>query len=929
MIHALTSLSPTAANEARQKACILSWHAAGLHPISFNHPTEIPALRSAYDIELVPVAETTEAIFRRPFVPIRTMLRHAEDKDSSVLLINADIELQLLPWELERLRLVADEGLCYFVRHNHDGDPRRAKRELLGIDAFLLHGRHASLFPDSFLSMGQPLWDYWLPHMFAAARRPVFAVEYPAAFHLNHQRRWSNSEWHRCALEFGRVTGALGADRSVSGCAAMSRRIRLGFDRERVSVPQKPTPIRDWVMRRFGGREPKVFMELGSHQGTDTAWLAELPGVVVHAFEPDPRNEQPSRPNVICNRAAIAERDGRTPFILSRTGWNHEWTYSSSTRAPKHHLERYPVSFGETIEVEAVSLDSYKQRHRLDVVDFIWADIQGAEGDMARGGRELLSRTRYLYTEYSNEELYEGQATLPELLGLLPGFRVVELYENDVLLENTALARAAKAPSRPKFDADDAPPTQHEAEEHAVISTSGEGEPLVTCIMPTFNRRAYVRQAIHYFQRQDYPNLELLVLDDGTDPVGDCMPQDPRVRYARVEGKHTIGAKRNMACQAARGEIIAHWDDDDWYPAGRIRSQVKALEEGGTALCGTSQEYFYAPKVDRAWLYRWRGVGRMLVGSSLLYRKNAWARSPFPDIQLGEDVHFVRAFPGPCCDLADPRLGIGIIHPGNTSRKVVRGAGWSPGVAADLRTLLGEDLEFYRSWPLVSCVMPTFNRGSFVPLSIRNFLQQDYPNKELLIVDDGTEPVAAAAEGAASVRYFRLPMRQSIGYKRNFACAEARGEIIAHWDDDDWYGPDRLRRQVAPIAVNAADVTGLESRFVLELSSGSFWSAGRELHRRPFVGDVNSRTLVFRKAIWSAGVRYPNTSLSEDGAFLQHAVRRGRRLARITNDGDFVYVRHGGNTRRFELGDSWLRVEQPASFTPETLADYTTAAGGA
>ena len=77
---------------------------------------------------------------------------------------------------------------------------------------------------------------------------------------------------------------------------------------------------------------------------------------------------------------------------------------------------------------------------RIDTVDFIWADVQGAEGDMIRGGLRVLSRTRYLYTEWSDDELYEGQATLTEILRLLPDFRVVELWSDDVLLENTRLA---------------------------------------------------------------------------------------------------------------------------------------------------------------------------------------------------------------------------------------------------------------------------------------------------------------------------------------------------------------------------------------------------------------------------------------------------------------------------------------------------------
>ncbi|HWF90349.1 MAG TPA: glycosyltransferase, partial [Pyrinomonadaceae bacterium] len=86
--------------------------------------------------------------------------------------------------------------------------------------------------------------------------------------------------------------------------------------------------------------------------------------------------------------------------------------------------------------------------------------------------------------------------------------------------------------------------------------------PLVSCIMPTYNRRLFVPQAIRCFLRQDYPNLELLVVDDGPNPVADCVPESDRIRYIRLDNRATVGAKRNLACEQARGEFIVHWDDD-------------------------------------------------------------------------------------------------------------------------------------------------------------------------------------------------------------------------------------------------------------------------------------------------------------------------------------------------------------------------------
>jgi FkbM family methyltransferase len=442
-IFALTSLSPAPNRVEVQRLALQSWREAGLQVRSFNHPSEITRLAALYPAEYVPQETTSIREFGRHCIPIHAMLQWAAAQNAPILIINSDIELRLAAWELKRMRRLADGGIGCFIRYNHDGNRTRASREPSGIDAFLLHSRDAALFAESSLSMGQPYWDYWLPYTMAINGRPLFVVEHPVTFHRNHSQQWSWEAWHRCALEFDRVVTALGEDRSFKACMAMASRVRQFIQRESAVIPPQPGAIRPWVERTFSYPGSKTFLELGAHTGSDTTWMAAIPGVTLHAFEPDPRNHPPALANVTPHRAAIAGRDGSAPFILSKHGWGMEWTYSSSIKPPKNHLQHYPVTFGESIEVQAVTLDSVCREWGLGAIDFIWADIQGAEAEMIRGGRKTLERTRYLYTAYSDEEMYENQATLPEILEKLAGFRVAELWPEDVLLENRLLAGAS------------------------------------------------------------------------------------------------------------------------------------------------------------------------------------------------------------------------------------------------------------------------------------------------------------------------------------------------------------------------------------------------------------------------------------------------------------------------------------------------------
>jgi glycosyltransferase involved in cell wall biosynthesis len=460
------------------------------------------------------------------------------------------------------------------------------------------------------------------------------------------------------------------------------------------------------------------------------------------------------------------------------------------------------------------------------------------------------------------------------------------------------------------------------------------GEPLVSCIMPTFNRRAFVPRAVDCFLAQDYANLELIVVDDGSDPIADLLPPDPRIRYVRLGERTSVGAKRNVACESARGEIVVHWDDDDWYPPWRVRVQAAALRARGGDVCGSSVVYYLDAARNRAFSYRYSGARPWVGGNTLAYRREVWAANRFADVQVGEDLQFVWRVPAArVIDLREPSLCIASVHAENVSPKETTGPFWWPEDFERVHAVIDAALPASppAGLPLVSCIMPTFNRRRFVPLALARFAEQTYPNRELVIVDDGTDAVEDLVAGEPGVRYLRLPRRKTIGAKRNLACAEARGEIVAHWDDDDWYSRERLERQAAPILRGEADVTGLENRFVLQMPVGRFWTTDPKLHRSMFVCDVHGGTLVYRRAIWSGGVRYPEVDLAEDAAFVRDAVARRHRLVRLDNGGTFVYVRHGSNAWKFDAGTfldpaGWSETAPPSGFTETCLRAYLSAA---
>ena len=225
---------------------------------------------------------------------------------------------------------------------------------------------------------------------------------------------------------------------------------------------------------------------------------------------------------------------------------------------------------------------------------------------------------------------------------------------------------------------------------------------------------------------------------------------------------------------------------------------------------------------------------------------------------------------------------------------------------------------------LVSCVMPTADRPRWAAQAIAYFHRQSHSDRELVIVDDGAVDLRVELGELLdhpAITHVRLPARASIGAKRNVGTQRARGEVVVHWDDDDWYGPDRLSRQVAPLLDGSAEISGLRDALWFDVEGWRFRRPTPEAHRQLFVEDLHGGTLAFCRRVWDQGVRYPDLSLAEDAWFVRTAVRRGARLARLPATGVYLYVRHGSNSWQlppaYERPGGWDAVAEP----PELAAD--------
>jgi glycosyltransferase involved in cell wall biosynthesis len=164
---------------------------------------------------------------------------------------------------------------------------------------------------------------------------------------------------------------------------------------------------------------------------------------------------------------------------------------------------------------------------------------------------------------------------------------------------------------------------------------------LVSCILPTRNRRAMAAMAIASYLSQDWDEKELVVADDGADAIYDLVADLPNVTYLRLPTQPTLSHKQNAAIRAARGQVICHFYDDCWSAPGRVRDQVnRLLKTPGAKVSGYNSCMFWDEVEQRA--SRYVHTACYSWGPLLCYGREWALHNPWPEhIAWCEDEKFV------------------------------------------------------------------------------------------------------------------------------------------------------------------------------------------------------------------------------------------------------------------------------------------------
>lgn len=219
----------------------------------------------------------------------------------------------------------------------------------------------------------------------------------------------------------------------------------------------------------------------------------------------------------------------------------------------------------------------------------------------------------------------------------------------------------------------------------------------------------------------------------------------------------------------------------------------------------------------------------------------------------------------------------------------------------------------------VSVITPTRGRSQHLSTLLQTFAAQSHADKELLIFDDSAQPdehVLSVCSTDPTIRYFHSPHPISTGMKRNRLIDESTGDVIMHFDDDDFYAPGYIERMLE--LLGEKDFFTLSGWFAWSVADRMFtyWDTGVTgvihymLTPRATCKVVKGETLreamsrnmwgygfsyVYRKAV-HAHARFPDRYHSEDILFVQDVMRASLEVgARPDTDGLVLHMLHTDN----------------------------------
>ena len=385
-------------------------------------------------------------------------------------------------------------------------------------------------------------------------------------------------------------------------------------------------------------------------------------------------------------------------------------------------------------------------------------------------------------------------------------------------------------------------------------------KPKVSIIMPVFNGSNYMQEAIDSALAQTYTNIEVIVINDGSNDNGAtdniALLYGDRIRYFSKENGGVASAL-NLGIEKMTGEYFSWLSHDDIYFPKKIEIQIEILQKtkleeailyGGYELIDEHLKVFAQVKPDALYTEEKLNIPLfpilrgLINGCCLLIHKNHFERVGLFDEKLSTTQDYAlwfRMFRDAKLIYHKEILVKSRFHPEQSSKKIPNHISecnqlWSSFLdqitQGEMCEMEGSQYMFYkktaeflqintpytlaqhhatilaeRAMEKISVIIPFFNRSKLLLEAVNSVLDQTYGNFEVLLIDDGsTEDLTSVKDiikRDSRVQYV-YQEHKGASAARNLGISLAIGSYVAFLDSDDIFAPQKLEKQISFMQTN-------------------------------------------------------------------------------------------------------------------------------
>jgi FkbM family methyltransferase len=186
------------------------------------------------------------------------------------------------------------------------------------------------------------------------------------------------------------------------------------------------SPLKKDLLKLFKTDDKLTILDIGGCEGEESIRYSRIfPFSSIYIFEPLPENqklitgnlEKYKVENVILMPVAVSDEKGISEFHVSSGHPDHEsneldWNFgnkSSSLLSPEKENNQKWLLFDKQINVNTLTLHSFFVENKIDEVDFVHMDVQGAELKVLMGAKDCMKKIKAIWLEVADIELYKGQ----------------------------------------------------------------------------------------------------------------------------------------------------------------------------------------------------------------------------------------------------------------------------------------------------------------------------------------------------------------------------------------------------------------------------------------------------------------------------------------------------------------------------------------